>query len=61
MPQAALALAEKKNAELSDSLEDEKADRILYLLKSQVRMLTCLLCFWQNDDQKAKTTLCVPV
>ena len=35
--QAALALAEKKNGELSESLAEEKADRVLYLLKSQVK------------------------
>ena len=35
--QAALARAEKTNAELSDSLAGEKADRVLYLIKSQVR------------------------
>ncbi|DBA74840.1 TPA: hypothetical protein ACH3X2_009182 [Trebouxia sp. C0005] len=33
---AALARAEKTNAELSDSLADERADRVLYLLKSQI-------------------------
>ena len=32
----ALERAQKTNAELSESLADEQADRILYLLKSQV-------------------------
>ena len=36
MLQAALARAEKTNGELSESLADEKADRVLYLMKSQV-------------------------
>ena len=37
--QAALERAQKSNAELSASLADEKADRVLYFLKSQVMQL----------------------